>query len=334
MGIISRYVKSVWFASQITAAARRLLVTLVAVITCGSASQGPILSAVLVQNDSHASFRSATQYQLWLPLLSSLQPKPIGAYHVHDDELAGAAADYQMNVSLQGLAGIRQGGTQTLELARAAGVKKIVPIYKQSTHGGIGAPFDLSGYKSDIDDIAQYLSDIQSYIDDGTFWMNELVDEPCDPTKWGGVNGIPEADIKAASDYSHLKLPGVLTTIGAGNCIDRSPLKPGDVDIPIIPWTAGKGTIQVYIAQQLGYMQTNGWTNPQVIVNVNGVNPGLLSAADLASTTIYACQQPAVIGVIWYAWHSDTTIDLADWVNPAHPDYQAAVRSAAAACGH
>ena len=250
--------------------------------------------------------------------------KPIGAFHIYPTEFASVAADYQMNVTLHGV-GNWWGTVEDLETAQANGFKYVTPLAEQ-----IGQ-FDYALYQSQIDGYAAIYNQLAPFIADGTLYGHSMFDEPCDDTKWNPP--ITRDQIKQASDYSKLKLPGVVTTFGAGDCLNpqKMGLLPGDVDYPTIPYTQLKGPLADYIDEQLGYLLFTGWTDPKVILNLNVLTGGIVDPTKLADDAIYACQHPSVIMVLWWEWHGDTQGDLVEYVT-TDPAYADAIRQGTAAC--
>ena len=255
--------------------------------------------------------------------------KPIGAFHIWPTDFTQVAADYQMNVTLHSF-GQASSMLDDLADARASGFKYVAPLYEPA---GVGQPFDMNAFKAAVDGYAAYSATVASYIADGTFYAHMLFDEPCDEIKWGGSD-ITREQIKEASDYSKLKLPGLRTTLGSGNCLNPAQLGllPGDVDLPTIPYHRLKGTLPAYIDQQLGYLESMGWVSPTVILNLNVIvgTPSPMPASEILSNTLYACAHPSVVMVLYWQWRGSGDL-LMNTVN-GDPVYQDAIQQSTAAC--
>jgi hypothetical protein len=142
---------------------------------------------------------------------------------------------------------------------------------------------------------------------------------------------ITRQQIKAASNYSKKLFPGLPTSVGMGECMDI--LQPGDLDIPLAPYTQAKGTIKEYILEQISFLEGNGFVDPQIILSINVIGGGTPPPEQVASDASQACQQPNVAMVLWWEWHDlqEPEQDFASVV-AGDPAYQQAVKFATTAC--
>lgn len=252
--------------------------------------------------------------------------KPIGAFHIdYQTEFSQVQADYLMNASLNGV----EGPLEALDLLAAAqslGFRVAIAMGTTVDYINPDGTFSDAKFRSQLNEFALYAGQLAPYIADGTFFAHTMFDEPCDATKWGG-EPISREKIKAASDYSKKLFPDLPTSVGMGGCMGI--LQPGDLDLPLAPYTQAKGTIGQYIAEQIALLEDNGFSDPRIILSINVMGGGTPPPDQVARDAIKACQQPNVAMILWWEWHGSE--DFASVVN-ADPDYQQAVRNAAAAC--
>lgn len=259
---------------------------------------------------------------------SGLVSKSIGAFHIgYETEFSQVATDYQMNASLNGFVDPMY-ALDLLASAQALGFEVAGTLGTAADYQSSTGKFSLRRFQQKIDGFAEHYNDFAPYIADGTLYAHVMFDEPCDAEKWGG-KAIPRELIKAASDYSKEKLPGLATSVGMGNCMDI--LQPGDLDLPLAPWSQrpDKGPVDVYIAEQIAALEGNDFVDPEILLSLNVMTGGTLPPEQVASDAIYACQHPDVAMVLWWEWHGEE--DFAAVVN-GDLAYQDAVRAGTAAC--
>jgi hypothetical protein len=99
----------------------------------------------------------------------------------------------------------------TLAAARRAGARVIIRLtgsadYYQNSNGTV----NLTKWKARV---ARFKSvNLASYIADGTFLGHFLIDEPHDPSNWGG-KPVPFATLEAMAKYSKELWPGLTTMV-------------------------------------------------------------------------------------------------------------------------
>ncbi len=102
---------------------------------------------------------------------------------------------------------------QDLERARGKGSRVFMmlagdPKYYKTSSG----KFDLTKFKERLNRFKS--ASIGTYINDGTFAGHILLDEPNDPSNWGG-SPMPHSQIEAAAKYSKQLWPGLPTLVRA-----------------------------------------------------------------------------------------------------------------------
>lgn len=184
-----------------------------------------------------------------------------------------------------------------LEQARQANMSALVALTGGHSGYTTDGDFDLSKWRAVLD--SRDLSAIQGFVDDGTIVGLYAIDEPHD---WGGGAGPTYAELDAACEYAHQRLPG----IACGYNTPPAWLLPGapyaDIDFIFtqtnfrraqtpVQWTA-------WAEQQFADAAACGIEPVYLSINAYTDNP---SAAQVQSAGEALCRFP-VKGVMAWKW--------------------------------
>jgi hypothetical protein len=185
----------------------------------------------------------------------------------------------------------------TLAAARRVGARVILRMaggdsYYQNSDGS----FNLTKWKARV---ARFTTvNIAPYISDGTFLGHFLVDEPFDPSNWGG-KPIPFATLEAMAKYSKQLWPGLTTVVRATpRWLAGASFRYGYLDAAWAQYSARFGDVTTWIRSQAGIAKNEGLG---LVVGLNWLSGGRtsgqypMSASQVKSygtvlaTTSYAC---------------------------------------------
>ncbi|HCM37024.1 TPA: hypothetical protein DIS61_00030 [Patescibacteria group bacterium] len=125
--------------------------------------------------------------------------------------------------------------------------------------------FDLTKWKTQLDNWKSLVPQIQGFVDDGTIIGHMMLDEPQDPNNWDG-NTVPCSDILGAADYSHSAAFWPNMPAGAGThatwIADQScDWLSSKFDFTLTPYTYARGvTYQNFLTDNIAAANRTGVT--------------------------------------------------------------------------
>lgn len=190
----------------------------------------------------------------------------------------------------------------TLALARANHMELWVNLVAKPDMVTAAGAFDLAKWESRLD-VYRGLP-IQSYIDDGTLAAYIIMDEPQDASGWGGA-AIPYADIEAAAAYSRSIWP----TLRVGVYAEATWLDDYGgwlaLDTNIAQYTAKKGTIQNFVANNVASARAIGFRLYFAINLLGGDSANTqVTAAHLTDWGGQMLAEPSSCGLTFWKWDS------------------------------
>lgn len=199
-----------------------------------------------------------------------------------------------------------------------------------------GCPFDPEAFRAALETYRQV--DFSPWHD--TLYAHMLLDEPFDPSNWGGVPTPVEA-LQAAAEASRDLLGPVPTAINFGYL--GPDLAPGVTEVALSTFYANKlrrfGSLEAYLQDQLANLEPLRRENPALKYLVllqafGGERYGPFpSAEDMAAQGQTACRTPGVDGLFWWTWSKPRLMDFASVLHgPEAEAYRAMVARVAAVC--
>lgn len=274
--------------------------------------------------------------------------KIVGVFHANEEDLP-ALASYGVNTVLVLLKPDQ--AVSYLETAEQVGIHVIASLVPRqhmidrtcATQAGSreearSCPFDPEAFRTALE---RYRSLNLSRFAGTSFYTHMMLDEPFDSTDWGG--GIPDEDLRQASAYSKEILGDIPTAVNAGYVPPT--MGAGLVDVVSSTFYANKearfGSVEAYLSDQMNNLASVRSNQPdlQYIIILQAVGGDQFGSfptvADMEAKAVYACQQPSVNGVLWWAWHQRTPEDFSTTVNgPNGQSYIEMLGRIAQACGN
>lgn len=274
--------------------------------------------------------------------------KVVGVFHANEEDLP-ALASYGVNTVLVLLDPDQ--AVSYLETAEEVGIQVIASLVRRqhmidrtcATQAGSreearSCPFDPEAFRAALE---RYRSMNLSRFAGTSFHTHMMLDEPFDSTDWGG--GIPDEDLRQASAYSKEILGDIPTAVNAGYVPPT--MGTGLVDVVSSTFYANKearfGSVEAYLSDQMNNLAPVRSDQPdlQYIIIFQAVGGDQFGSfptvADMEAKAVYACQQPSVNGVLWWAWHQRTPEDFSTTVNgPNGQSYIEMLGRIAQACGN
>jgi hypothetical protein len=145
--------------------------------------------------------------------------------------------------------------------------------------------------------------DFNSYIQDGTIMGHLLVDEPNDPTNWGG-DPIPQSTVDAMGQYSKSRWPGMYTVVRTQPRYFSS--NPRYIDAAWAQYVYRKGPVDDFIKQNVADAQNRGLA---LMVGLNilkgGPNGNAMTASQVQSWggTLLSSSYPC--GFVSWTWNDN-----------------------------
>ncbi|GIV58194.1 MAG: hypothetical protein KatS3mg042_1107 [Rhodothermaceae bacterium] len=233
-----------------------------------------------------------------------------------------------------------------LEAAAAVGTLRVVLNLLPSTamvdpacaaeRGTHGCPFSLEAYAASFE--AYRDRGLEQYSD--VLYAHMMMDEPFDPSNWGGTPMTYE-QLRAASALSREVLGEVPTAINAGYVPPT--LEPGVADVVMSTFYANKErqyeSVEVYLQDQLENLQTARAANPSLryILLLQAIGDGVFgpfpTAEAMEAKATAACQTEGVDGVFWWTWSKPQATDFGTVLRGAEgAAYRAMVARVATVC--
>jgi hypothetical protein len=166
-----------------------------------------------------------------------------------------------------------------LAAARAAGARVVVrlsrgPLYWTNADHSVNLA-KWKGLVSRFKDV-----NIQPYIADGTLLAHYMIDEPHDPSNWGG-EPVPFETIEAMAKFSKELWPGLTTVVrDFPDWLSKAPFEWKYLDAAWSQYSARKGDVNAWIKTQVAYAQQEGLG---LIVGLNWLDGGT-SASGIPGT--------------------------------------------------
>jgi hypothetical protein len=199
-------------------------------------------------------------------------------------------------------------------------------------------PFDPEAFRSALE---RYRSVDLEKFSQTSFYAHFMVDEPFDPTNWGG-DPVSAEDLRLANAYSKDVLgENIPTAIDAGYL-------PGDVpgglaDILMSTFYSNKerrfGSLEVYLEDQWSNLAIarNEQADLRYVVSLQAFGGGeygaFPSTAEMETKAISACKHPSVDGVLWWSWFKPQLIDFSTVLKDSEAEaYIEMIRRVAEAC--
>nr|WP_290666710.1 hypothetical protein [Ardenticatena sp.] len=232
-----------------------------------------------------------------------------------------------------------------LETARQAGVQVVLNLLPPEAmvdptcyaeKGRRACPFDLQAFAAALDTYRGRGLDAYA----GTFYAHMLMDEPFDPTNWGGTP-INADDLRAATALSYEVLGPIPTAINAGYVPPI--IEAGVADIVMSTFYLNKertyGDVTFYLQDQLANLQPARLADPTMryVLLLQAVGGGAFgpfpSPEEMEAKATRACETPGVDGIFWWTWMKPKATDFASVIRGPDGDaYRAMVARIAAIC--
>jgi hypothetical protein len=149
---------------------------------------------------------------------------------------------------------------------RAKGGRVVVAMVDPDQYKS-GGKFSLSMWKAEISKFKGVAALLQSYIDDGTIIGHYMIDEPDDPSNWGGTRVSP-AQLEEMAQHSKSIFPNLATIVRA----NPGYLAPAQyVDAAWSQYTARRGDPVAWIRSEINNAKARGL---ELIVSVNALDGG------------------------------------------------------------
>jgi hypothetical protein len=157
-----------------------------------------------------------------------------------------------------------------LSTARSRGARLIVNLCGNDANvKNADGTFNLTKWKASID---RYKTiNFGSYITDGTILAHHLIDEPSQPSRWGG-KVIPQATVEAMAKYSKQLWPGMTTVVRAlPTWLDNVSLTYTYLDAGWSVYWSVNGNVSTWIPNQVAAAKRKGLG---LIMGLNVINGG------------------------------------------------------------
>jgi hypothetical protein len=127
----------------------------------------------------------------------------------------------------------------------------------------------LDKWKSQV---ARFRSiNLEPYIKDGTLLGHMLVDEPHDPSNWGG-QPVPFATLEAMAKYSKQLWPGLTTVVRSySDWLSKATFRWNYLDATLAQYTASKGDVSTWLKNQASFAKDE---KLGLLVGLNLLNGG------------------------------------------------------------
>ncbi len=202
--------------------------------------------------------------------------------------------------------------------------------------GRRGCPFSLAAFAASLE--AYRGMDVAN--DNGTFYAHMLMDEPFDPTNWGG-RPISYEELRAASERSHALLGNVPTAVNAGYVPPT--FQPHVVDMVMSTFYRNKerkfGSLDVYLKEQLANLTPARRAQPDLryVLLLQAVGGGAFGPfprpEEMEIQALKACEQEGVDGIFWWTWTKPQVTDLSLVMRGPQGDaYRAMISRVVTAC--
>ncbi|KPL88300.1 hypothetical protein [Ardenticatena maritima] len=232
-----------------------------------------------------------------------------------------------------------------LEAARQEGLKVVLNLLPAEAmvnpdcyaeKGRRACPFDLDAFTAALE--AYRGLGLDAYAD--TFYAHMLMDEPFDPTNWGGTP-ISAEELRAATQRSYEVLGPIPTAINAGYVPPI--IEPGVADIVMSTFYLNKersfGDVTTYLQDQLANLQPARAGDPDMryMLLLQAIGGGAFgpfpSPEEMQAKATRACETPGVNGLFWWTWSKPQAIDFASIMRGPEGDaYRAMVANVVAIC--
>jgi hypothetical protein len=158
----------------------------------------------------------------------------------------------------------------TLAAAQRAGMRVLVRLSASDHYWQNGdRTVNLDKWKSQV---ARFKNvNLDPYIKDGTLLGHVLVDEPHDPSNWGG-KPVPYETLEAMAKYSKQLWPGMTTVVRSyADWLSKATFRWNYLDATLAQYSASKGEVSAWLSKQASFAKDE---KLGLLVGVNLLNGG------------------------------------------------------------
>ncbi len=197
-------------------------------------------------------------------------------------------------------------------------------------------PFDLGTFAASLK-VYRGMG-LERYPD--TFLAHLLMDEPFDPTNWGG-KPIPVEDLRGARERSYALLGPIPTALNAGYIPPAFPPQVADLVMSTFYRNKARrfGSLEAYLDDQLDHLTAARQADPNVryVVLLQAVGGAAFGSfptpEEMEEQALTACRREGVDGFFWWTWRKPQVTDFATVLRgPEGEAYRAMIARVRRAC--